>query len=112
MKTTSIAYVDGIIKDKPIVPEKIRQIQVASAQDKGILLAMKFCLYGWPERHHDIPESTHKFFSARPELSVSKGNADLWQSHHGTSKVTPYNTRENSQEALRNTQMQGACNND
>ena len=66
------AYVDGIIKDKLIISEKIRQIQVASAQDEGILLAMNFCLYGWPESYRDISESACEFFSVRSEMSVSK----------------------------------------
>ena len=88
MKRTSMPILDSIIKDKPIIPEKIKQIQVASDQDGGILLAMKFCLYGWPERYRDIPECARILQCEIRTVSVQR-NAGLWQLHRGARKVTP-----------------------
>ncbi len=67
------AYVDMVVRGKPIASEKIRQIQEASAKDNQIQAVMKCCLQGWPADYRKVADETQDFFQARTELSVYKG---------------------------------------
>ena len=66
-------YVDSVTNNKPVSPERMKELKDATRDDPILKIAYVYTMSGWPNYQRDVPPDLRELFAVRGQLSISDG---------------------------------------